>query len=405
MKTITKPIDLSKEKFFFLKKIATVFAFAIVCLSFLLVLFGAIPFKGRAGSLFFAINNLLEFINIGRLPFRYVASCVLFAVAYIYVFIRILINLICCIKDMKLWLFAKDDNFDTRTDACVVIYRANSCVGKFLFLFASSFMISAFNIGFFSMISLVLLTVGVLAVNVLRYILLKGELVESAVVSLNRTAISLSAFLLVILSGFQILDFLSGLLDVLALFTESSFPNEIKVQVLANNFVKPVFLILSLIFILVINKKISDYDFKTAGITKKLLIMNSVFLVLFMIMIGWSNQLTEAGEYLKIFADNLPIVLITAMVFISSMNCDSELKDIPYFKDPEPEDQGVGEVFAENEASDSETAPINTSQDTTDDTAVSSEPAEEKASNPCNSYAEYNSYNTYIPYNDTKTDK
>ena len=154
MKIITKPIDLNKEKFFAIRKIATISAFVVVCLSFLLMLFGAITFKGRPLTAISSLTYLLEFINIGTLPFSYVLSCVAVSGFYIFVIVKTIIDIIGCIKNIKLWLLSTVDDFDTRTEACVVISRANSCLIRYLLLFMVSFMFASFNIGFFSILFL-----------------------------------------------------------------------------------------------------------------------------------------------------------------------------------------------------------------------------------------------------------
>ena len=103
IKTIEKRIELSDDKFALIKKIMSIVAFAAICLSLIFILIGLVPFRGRSMNVILSANNLLEFVNIGRNSFLYTASCVVFSVFYFYVAVRILIDIIICLKNIKKW--------------------------------------------------------------------------------------------------------------------------------------------------------------------------------------------------------------------------------------------------------------------------------------------------------------
>ena len=115
MKIKSVNLNLNKEKFLKLRKVATLFSFGVVCLVFLLLFFGAIPFKAHSLSVFSVFDYLLEIVGFGRAPFLYVISNVGIALLYIYTLVRSLIDIIRMVKSKKLWLSSVDDNFDTRT--------------------------------------------------------------------------------------------------------------------------------------------------------------------------------------------------------------------------------------------------------------------------------------------------
>lgn len=337
MKIKSVNLNLNKEKFLKLRKVATLFSFGVVCLVFLLLFFGAIPFKAHSLSVFSVFDYLLEIVGFGRAPFLYVISNVGIALLYIYTLVRSLIDIIRMVKSKKLWLSSVDDNFDTRTEACVVMYYAIRNVERYLFLFMLSFAISSFSIGVISVLALFLLFASAFAVNAVKYLLIKGEVIESAIVSFNKVLILLSALLLVVLADIQLIDFFNSLLNTVSLFAKSGASFEIKLQLLAENVIKPFVLILSWLLVLRLNRKLTDCDIQNNKFPKRILIINAVSLGVVLVMLGWSHEYTNVGDYLGIVMDNISTVFIVAIVYMASMNAIYKEDDIPYFKDPEPE--------------------------------------------------------------------
>lgn len=329
-KNITKPINLSKEGFFSLRKIVTLLSFVLICLFSLLLFFGAIPFRGRPITFLLVFDYFIEFVNIGKAPFLYIASCVGFSAFYVYVFVKNVIDIVYCVRHIKLWLLSKEDNYETRTEACVVVYKANVCLVRYLMLFMISFMISAFNVSALGVVILCLLILAVTAAMVLRYTLLKGELVESIVISVSRMMLPLAALILVMYNRVQIIDIFNSFVSVFNAFGISSFSNELKLQMLAENLLKPLFCLITWLSIMILNKKVCDYDTKNRGGAKTLLIMNSVFMIAIIVMLGWSNEYTGVMDYFGIIFNNIVFIIVTVLVYLATKNVDTDLNDIPF---------------------------------------------------------------------------
>jgi len=208
-KIIRKPITLEKEKFFLIKKITLIAAFSLICLTLICLIFGAIPLRGRAMGVVPLVNTVLETIFIGKTSFVYFLGNVAFCGFYIYTLVKAIIDIIVCIKSMKLWL-SNEDNKKTRIEARTVVITLNNCITRYLVLLMISYMITAFNIGVMNTILLCLLIGGSLAVNIAKNIIYKGELVDSVVTALNRTIILLASLFLVFFSQLQTLDILNA---------------------------------------------------------------------------------------------------------------------------------------------------------------------------------------------------
>ena len=103
-KIIRKPITLEKEKFFLIKKITLIAAFSLICLTLICLILGAIPLRGRAMAVVPLVNTILETVFIGKTSFVYFLSNVAFCGLYIYTLVMAIIDIVACIRSMKIWL-------------------------------------------------------------------------------------------------------------------------------------------------------------------------------------------------------------------------------------------------------------------------------------------------------------
>lgn len=339
-KKIRKNIKISKKNFFLIKRITLLVAFALICFSLVLVLGGAISLRERSMTIISSVNCFLEFVNIGRSSFVYTVANVAFSVIYFYVAIRAVIDVIECLKSAKKWLISSKDDKDTRAASQTVVMKANSCVFRYLLLMGFSYMVSSFYMGTMHILAISVLIGCSFAVNITKNILYKGEIVDSVVVAINRQVIMLSAWLLIIFSEIQIFEVINSVLRVFTSLETGTATSVFIGQMFADSILKPIFYFITWICLLVINKNVNNSSFEDEGAVKKIIIMDIVFLVTFMIVIGWTNSYTDFFKYLDMIWQNITLIVILAFTYISSMNVDSELKEIKMF----------GELNEENSA-------------------------------------------------------
>lgn len=326
-KKITKRVKINSDRFFLIKKITVISAFSITCLSLIAILLGAVPFRGRMTSLIPAINGALEFVNIGRTSILYSASCVTFSAFYIYSVIRILIDIILSLTKIKLWLLSDEDSKDNRSYTGTIIIRANSAVLRLLFLFMLSYVISAYTFSGFNILVIGLFLAFFLAINFTKNLIYKCELVDTLVVTLNRFLILAVTLFFAFSSNFQILEIFSSLgktLSVLGTDATSEFIG----QLFCQSVLMPTFYFVTWICLVVFNNKINLDIYYGDKSAKKLAITNTVFLVLFMIMMGWSNRYTDIFKYLQMLWSQAVLIFTVALVYVSSMNTDFECQDV-----------------------------------------------------------------------------
>ena len=330
-KTIEKRIDLSDDKFALIKKVMSMVAFVAVCLSLIFVLIGLVPFRGRSMNVIMAANNLLEFVNIGRTSFLYTASCVVFSVFYFYVVVRILIDIIICIKNFKKW-FSDSDDKNMRIVSRVLTFKANICVSRFLMLFAISYVISAYSFNLISLLGIAVLVLCAVAVNVAKGLIYKGELVDTFVVSLNKLVFMIAPLLLLVLARVQIVDAVNSGISLLMNLGSDTFSMEFMGQMFADSVLKPFFFFIAWIFLMVFNKQVSEGDFSGESSGRVLLIFGIVFLVAYVVIMGWANQYTDILKYFELIFGNAVFIATVAAVYLASWGCDSNLNDLPYRK-------------------------------------------------------------------------
>ena len=330
-KTIEKRIELSDDKFALIKKIMSIVAFAAICLSLIFILIGLVPFRGRSMNVILSANNLLEFVNIGRNSFLYTASCVVFSVFYFYVAVRILIDIIICLKNIKKW-FSDADDKNLRIVSRVLTFKANSCVSRVLMLFAISYVISAYNFNVISLLGIALLVLCAVAVNIAKGLLYKGELVDTLVVSLNKLVFMIAPLLLLALTRVQIVDAANSGINLLMNLGNDTFSGAFMGQMFADSVMKPIFFFIAWILLTVFNKQVSEGDFNGESSGRALLILGIVFLVAYIVIMGWANQYTDVLKYFELIFGNAVFIATVAAVYLASWGCDSNLNDLPYRK-------------------------------------------------------------------------
>ena len=300
------------------------------------------------------VNTVLETVFIGKTSFVYFLGNVAFCGLYIYTLVMAIIDIVACIRSMKIWLLSKEDNKKNRVETRTVVIKLNNCITRYLILLMVSYMITAFNIGVMNTILLCLLIGGSLAVNIAKNIIYKGELVDSVVTALNRTIILLASLFLVFFSQLQTLDILNAFSRMGSAAEAGAFSGAFIGQIFCESVLKPAFYFITWICLLVVNQNINDASFENEGSVKKILIMDGIFLGIYMILLGLSNKYTDLLTYFNMIWRNFSLIAILAFSYISSMNVYSELKDIDYYGNPENTDNVDGSANAHNVENNSE---------------------------------------------------
>ena len=329
-KPLNKPIVLSKKNFFLLKKITLFTAFSLICLSFIFLTFGAIPLRERSMTAISVANSILEIINMGNTSIVYLAANVVFIVFYIYSLVRMIVDIISFSKRIKKWATCEVDNDDDRIKFRDVLIRANANIFRYLLLVMISYMVSAFNLGGIGILMICLLIGGSLFLNASKYILYKGDLVDSLIVSLNRTIIMIAPLLLIVFAQLQAFDVFYAVIRIFTAMGRETFTSEFLGQFFCESILKPSFYFITWVFLVKLNKQINEKTFDEEISMKKIIITDAVFLGLFVLILGFTSNSTNVLEYFKMIWRNISLIIIVAVTYISSLNIDSELNDTEF---------------------------------------------------------------------------
>jgi hypothetical protein len=79
-------------------------------------------------------------------------------------------------------------------------------------------------------------------------------------------------------------------------------------------------------------KQASEGDFNGESSGRALLILGIVFLVAYIVIMGWANQYTDVLKYFELIFGNAVFIATVAAVYLASWGCDSNLNDLPYRK-------------------------------------------------------------------------
>ena len=338
IKNIAKTVNLNKKNFDIIRRIVVIFSFASICAILAMMVFGAVPLRERSMSVIAAVSGVLEFVNIGRAAFGYTAASVAFSVFYFYIIVRIVIDIILCLKNVKKWMISNEDNKENRKAVSSVVVKANACIFRYLTLLTLSYLVSAYKLHKLHFIFVCVIVIGSLAVNIAKNLLYKGELVDSIVIALNRHIILISAIMLVFLSHIQIFDVFYALGRMFTSLETGSANASFGGQLFCNSVLRPVFYFITWICLVVFSQKINSGDFEDESSVRKVIIMNVVYLVLFMVILGWTQRSTDVFAYFDMIWENITLIAIMATTYIASMNVYSEYKDIHYVKDDNSEE-------------------------------------------------------------------
>jgi hypothetical protein len=124
---------------------------------------------------------------------------------------------------------------------------------------------------------------------------------------------------------------ISDIFDGLSLALSDSFQgSKFFLQILIQQVLAPIFNLIVILYIFSLNEKINKDEFEGMASVKGFLICNSIFLGIIVIALGFVNRYTNVIDYIDLIYKNIPLVLVTALVFVTGVN-DFELpKDRKY---------------------------------------------------------------------------
>ena len=334
---MTNQIVLDKKQFLSARKIISIAAFAAICLCFLFLLFGFIPFRGRNLALIAAINQAFEFIYLGTKPFWYCCSCVTFAGLYIFMFVRCTISIIGSLKRIKLWLLSDEDSKKTRAATRYVIASANMIIGILFCIFAASYVMSDFSLSAGTIFGLIVLVLLQALINAASNLLFTQNLSDSVISALSNALILASIVLLATMSpSVQLLDSFGSILPFFNTLGTDSMVDRLAFQMLAQKILMPIFYFCFLASLMRLYFHVNEDDVNGFSFMRTTIIRNSILLGILMVLIGYANQYDQLGDYLAILFSHLIFILISGLVCVCAINTKQDASEISYFKEDDP---------------------------------------------------------------------
>ncbi|MBQ9807037.1 MAG: hypothetical protein IJW49_11120 [Clostridia bacterium] len=307
------------------RKIITITAPMMIFLLLVLQFLGFIPFKGRSLSLIPAINNIFEFTNYGKASFINCTVSILFSIIYFYIAVKSLIALVFCIKRIG-WNMKMKHNI---SEACYVteqiVRTVNFALLRFLLLYVFSHVLYPFSINLRTASAIALLILGCTLMGVGNNLIQRNTLCNSIVSACNLSLL-LTAFLLfgVTNQNLQLLElihFCEHLFKMIDMNVSTAYFN---CQIVCQLIILPIIHFVMLLSILLIYRKINKNTFNNSKFINYLLIRNAIFLGIVMILTGYVNSYTDIADYLHIIYQNLPFVLMTALLPLTILNRSEE---------------------------------------------------------------------------------
>ncbi len=337
--TLTDNVTLSKKQFVLFNKIVSILSFLSICVGFVLLLVGFIPFKGRDLSAIVAVNNGFEFIYIGRKDFWLCVTCVIVAIVYICFAVKNIISIIAYVSKINVWLLSKEDSNETRKLTKKMVRAANLSLRRFLILYVISYLVDEFIPTGMNILVIAGLIVLITAINCMSRLMFKGSITDSALEAANQSLLFAAPVIFIAMCPyFGVHNIINTIGFAVKSFTMNAANGEQLGLVLAHQILFPIFYMIVLAHTFTVCKKAlsEKFDEKTviAG-----LITNLVFLGIIMAVIGFINKYSNVIDYFGILLDNVHLLIVSLMVYFGSTSAVSKRSDIPIFPEDPPAEQ------------------------------------------------------------------
>ena len=319
-----KIVSFPQKQFILIRRIISFVAFAIPSVCLCLCLMGFVPFWGRDMGAVAAVNNVFEFINLGKKSFTYCACCITFAVMYVITVIKLLITVISGLITIKQWLVSSVDSQTSRKSTKKLVDKASSSLWWFFLLYILSNLMSEFTIPNTSLAVIVALIVFSVLMNLARDILFKGDLFNSLIKALNNGIILSSMFIFTFLStNVQLPDLFKSFGSFFSALNapESTASSGVfLILMLVQQILIPIFNLIMVLSIIRLNAKINNYEFEGKDSVKGILIRNIVFLCIILVGLGYTHRYANMLDYVELIYKNIFFVLMTALIYITALN-------------------------------------------------------------------------------------
>ena len=330
-------ISLSKSKFVLLRRIITALSFVSVCIGFVLLLTGFIPFRGRDLTVFAAINNILEFVYIGKKDFFVCALTITTSVIYVVFAIKNIISIVTFLAKIKHWLISDEDTHANREIMQKMVTIANGSLWRLFFLYVFSFIVDNFIFSGIAIIALAALALLVTIINFLLNMTLKGEIADSIVTSVSRLLLFAAPFVFVITCmSFQLSEIFRSLGYIFTALEIDDVNQEHLWLSFFRQSMFPVFYFFSLIHFCNVSKEAVTNSYRK-GMVYGGLIRHLVFVGIMMGAIGFIGGYSTLPDYVDLFIEHLPLVLVSLAVFFCAGSAVSTKANVPLTVDEAPE--------------------------------------------------------------------
>ena len=313
-----------------------------------LFFFGVISFGGSTVGLFTSIDLLINLFSFNFVYYEIVGLVI--GGLYIFVFIKLIVNLIFSIKLLKLSCFDSLAGSDTQKDALrAIVHRSGNC----LFWIACFIVTAQCVYPHAPVINAVIATVlGVTVYAASRFLIITAE-GNDIILSASRGVFSaivavITLLLLIITSSGAVRDISFGL-DALLAFLQSDFnlSNETVLEIIYRNFAGPVFYIIfavSLLRIVDILTEYLDYNNENAlACSKALIYKTGIFVAVAVVVECFISGVTTPESIIAIILPHLPLVFATVALRLAFTFKNFEIKPASV-----PADAPAGEDIAEN---------------------------------------------------------
>ena len=334
-------ISLTKFSAVTIRRIYSSLAFILNCVCLGLLLFGFVPFYGRSMGAIDAVNCVFEIFDISLQHFWYVATCVLFAIFYVLIIIKVIKSILTSFSVMKTWLLSNFDSMETREKSDYVVSSSNSSLILLLMLYVFSNFVRSFKLTGRANAVIIVLIVANAIINALKLVYEKRNITEALSISIGCClvlyALTVYAFSL---STLQIASFFHSF-PVFFKLPLTDVPFSIVMELILTLFFAPIIHFLAIRSMFALYSSINVKSSYNGEKSKKLMIRNIVYVVCALIVVGYANDYKNLMDYFELINNHIDILALSVMVYVSMRNTDETIADVGYFDPPPAHDEST----------------------------------------------------------------
>ena len=296
--------------------------------------FGIATFGGTKIDLFGSIDLLLNLFSLNFVYYEIVGLLVGFA--YIFVMVKLIINLIFSCKLLKLSCFDDAVSAETQRDALrALVHRMGNCVFWIACFTVTLQCLNSYKLG---TNAILVIAIGAITYVASRFLIMLVEgsdmLLSASRGIFSAMVIAITLILLIITSQNAVQTMVYGLDGALALLQSNlTLSNETVLEILYRDFAKPVFYIIfavSLLKIVDVLMEYLDYNNERAlSCSKALIYKTAVFVVVAVVVECFVSGITTPESIIGIIVPHLPLILMTVALRLTFTFNNFEKKAAP----------------------------------------------------------------------------